>query len=167
MPSGKVHDSINFFILFPTFFVCLLVFRLSYFDSFLFTASSFAAQFLLGPDLDIKSKQYKRWGLFRLLWLPYRLLLGHRSRFSHGLILGPIFRAVYFIFWVLVIVKTSDFLMYKYLHLDFGGYLLPQISIIIAKIKLTNLYSFICGYFAGAAVHTLTDKVSSFFKNLF
>ena len=51
---------------------------------------------MFGPDLDIQSKQYTRWGVFRFLWLPYKVVFRHRSRWSHGLIFGTLIRVVYF-----------------------------------------------------------------------
>ena len=29
----------------------------------------------LSPDLDLKSKPFKRWGVLRLLWIPYQKLI--------------------------------------------------------------------------------------------
>src|SRR5918998_3916008 len=51
---------------------------------------------MFGPDLDIQSRQYTRWGVFRFLWLPYRAFFRHRSRWSHGIIFGTLIRVVYF-----------------------------------------------------------------------
>jgi len=50
---------------------------------------------MFGPDLDIHSVQYNRWGWFKPLWLPYRKILRHRSIFSHGPILGTVLRVIY------------------------------------------------------------------------
>src|SRR5205085_9433533 len=51
---------------------------------------------MFGPDLDILSRQYTRWGPLRLLWWPYRVVFRHRSRWSHGIIFGTLIRVVYF-----------------------------------------------------------------------
>lgn len=50
---------------------------------------------MFGPDLDIHSQQYKRWGVVRWIWLPYRRSMRHRAFLSHGLIVGTIVRLVY------------------------------------------------------------------------
>ena len=50
---------------------------------------------MFGPDLDIYSVQYKRWGYLRWLWIPYQKTLKHRSFFSHGLIIGTTIRLIY------------------------------------------------------------------------
>jgi uncharacterized metal-binding protein len=58
---------------------------------------------MFGPDLDIKSVQLARWGIFRWIWYPYRRLLRHRSFFSHGPIVGTLLRLVYLGLWIAVI----------------------------------------------------------------
>jgi uncharacterized metal-binding protein len=62
--------------------------------SFLFSGLMF------GPDLDIRSRQFQRWGWLRWIWIPYQKFLRHRSLFSHGLILGTIGRSLYLAFWL-------------------------------------------------------------------
>jgi len=50
----------------------------------------------LSPDLDLVSKPFKRWGLLRVLWLPYQKLIPcHRHWLSHGVIVGSIIRLLY------------------------------------------------------------------------
>ncbi len=51
---------------------------------------------MFGPDLDIQSRQYTRWGPLRLLWWPYKVAFRHRSRWSHGIVFGTLIRVVYF-----------------------------------------------------------------------
>ena len=55
---------------------------------------------MLGPDLDIRSVQYRRWGLLRWIWLPYQKALKHRSTLSHGPIIGTAIRVIYMGVWV-------------------------------------------------------------------
>jgi uncharacterized metal-binding protein len=43
----------------------------------------------LSPDLDTDSTPYKRWGIFRFLWWPYKVLFKHRG-LSHHPIFGPV-----------------------------------------------------------------------------
>jgi uncharacterized metal-binding protein len=61
----------------------------------LFTASYVFAGYACAGDLDLKSKEYRRWGPLRFLWLPYQKLVPHRSWVSHGLIFGGVFRLLY------------------------------------------------------------------------
>lgn len=55
---------------------------------------------MFGPDLDIYSRQYQRWGWFRWIWLPYRKLMRHRSFWSHGPIVGTVLRLAYLGVWL-------------------------------------------------------------------
>jgi uncharacterized metal-binding protein len=50
---------------------------------------------MFGPDLDIYSRQYQRWGLLRWIWIPYQKSLRHRSFLSHGPIIGTTLRVLY------------------------------------------------------------------------
>lgn len=94
MPSGRTHDSITLWSL-PLVsglsFVCTgnSGFTLLVSGGFLFSGLMF------GPDLDIHSRQYLRWGAVRWIWLPYRRSLRHRSLWSHGLLVGTLIRVVY------------------------------------------------------------------------
>lgn len=56
---------------------------------------------MFGPDLDIYSRQYQRWGWLRWIWLPYRKLIGHhRSFLSHGPLIGTMVRILYLAVWI-------------------------------------------------------------------
>ncbi|HEX6622333.1 MAG TPA: metal-binding protein, partial [Pyrinomonadaceae bacterium] len=95
MPSGKTHDAITLVLAAPTFAAAWGLtgsLRLA-------TAATCAmlfGGFMFGPDLDILSRQYTRWGVFRFLWFPYKVVFRHRSRWSHGIIFGTLIRVVYF-----------------------------------------------------------------------
>ncbi len=94
MPSGKIHDRITWMCLPGVVVGGLVVTR----DVVLTLCSSVAFMFsglMFGPDLDIYSLQYKRWGFLRVIWLPYQRLLKHRSFFSHGILIGTMGRIVY------------------------------------------------------------------------
>jgi uncharacterized metal-binding protein len=66
--------------------------------------------FMFGPDLDIQSRQYTRWGVFRFLWLPYRAMFRHRSRWSHGIIFGTLIRVVYFALVMALVFSAGVYL---------------------------------------------------------
>ena len=55
----------------------------------IFTISFVFATYFLSPDMDIDSRVFKRWGLLRFIFCPYRDLFKHR-KLSHNVILGPI-----------------------------------------------------------------------------
>ena len=52
----------------------------------------------LSPDLDLpKTSPLQRWGGLKILWSPFERNVAHRSRWSHGLILGYITIHAYFL----------------------------------------------------------------------
>ncbi|TRT76675.1 MAG: metal-binding protein [Microcystis aeruginosa Ma_AC_P_19900807_S299] len=95
MPSGRTHDRITLILLPPIAGASFLVSGSGKL-TLLLLASYLFSGFLFGPDLDIHSVQYKRWGYLRWLWLPYRSMIRHRGWLSHGLLIGTIFRLFYF-----------------------------------------------------------------------
>src|ERR1043166_5581959 len=111
MPSGKTHDAITMLLAVPTFVAAWGVTR-SVALALVVTAATLFGGLMFGPDLDIQSRQYARWGVFRFLWLPYRSVFRHRSRWSHGIIFGTLIRVVYFaaaltlLFWVCVYARA-------------------------------------------------------------
>lgn len=102
MSSGRTHDRITLWTL-PL--VVLLAFRVTL-DGWL--TGLVCLGFLLGgwvfgPDLDIHSVQYKRWGWLRWIWLPYRNSMRHRSWWSHGPVIGTAVRVVYVLVWLALV----------------------------------------------------------------
>jgi uncharacterized metal-binding protein len=115
MPAGRTHDQITLVSLPITVVLALLISRsplLTLISSggFLFSGLMF------GPDLDIRSCQYRRWGWLRWIWLPYQKTLRHRSVWSHGFLIGTLLRVLYLAGWLLL------FSYLFYLGLKLGGY---------------------------------------------
>ena len=83
MPSGRTHDRITLWSL-PL--VMTLSFRATadILLTLIVSSGFLFGGFMFGPDLDIHSVQYRRWGWFRWIWLPYRGSMRHRSILSHG-----------------------------------------------------------------------------------
>jgi uncharacterized metal-binding protein len=99
MPSGRTHDRITLWAL-PC--VGALVFTLTgqALPTLWICAGYLFGGLMLSPDLDIHSVQYKRWGIFRWIWLPYRGSLRHRSAYSHGPLMGTTIRVIYLLIWI-------------------------------------------------------------------
>lgn len=98
MPSGQTHDRLTLgglpVVVGATFGLTRSApFTLLVSGGYLFSGLMF------GPDLDIHSVQFRRWGLLRWLWLPYRKLFRHRSWWSHGPIVGTLVRLIYLGLW--------------------------------------------------------------------
>ncbi|MCA1629590.1 MAG: metal-binding protein [Acidobacteria bacterium] len=110
MPSGKTHDAITVLLAVPTFVAAWGVTG-SLVLAGVVTAATLFGGLMFGPDLDIQSRQYTRWGVLRFLWLPYKMLFRHRSRWSHGIVFGTLIRVVYFV-GVLALIASVAFYVY-------------------------------------------------------
>jgi uncharacterized metal-binding protein len=116
MPSGKAHDRI-------TWVTAALATPIWYFASPVRDVAAFAAGMIgylfsglyLSSDLDTRSGPLKRWGPLRFLWYPYQRLVPHRSWLSHGLGIGPIARAIYFVAMVWLLARGALWLIDKWL----------------------------------------------------
>ncbi|MBD2109888.1 metal-binding protein [Nodosilinea sp. FACHB-13] len=99
MSSGRTHDRITLWAL-PL--VVLAAFRVTLSGQLtaVVCLGFLLGGWMLGPDLDIHSVQYKRWGWLRWIWLPYRSRIRHRSHWSHGPIIGTVVRVLYLSLWV-------------------------------------------------------------------
>ena len=99
MPSGRTHDSITLWGL-PL--IAGLTFAQTQSSSLTLCLSGgyLFSGLMFGPDLDVYSHHYKRWGWLRWIWLPYRRSMRHRSFWSHGPIAGTVVRVVYLLIWV-------------------------------------------------------------------
>ena len=102
MPSGATHDRITLLSLPLVSGFTLLTSRSA--SSTLCLAGSFLFSGLMfGPDLDLYSVQFKRWGYLRWIWRPYQKSMRHRSWFSHGPIIGTLIRLAYLGCWVMLL----------------------------------------------------------------
>ncbi len=162
MPSGKTHDAITFILAAPTF-VAAWVVSGSLALACLTTGATLFGGLMFGPDLDIQSRQYTRWGIFRFLWLPYRMLFRHRSRWSHGILFGTLIRVIYFALVIALVVAAA-----VYLRAMFTGGAPPALSEIVEAWRAIETgivqtvgrhaaLAVFAGLWWGAASHTLTD----------
>ncbi|MEH1911984.1 metal-binding protein [Nostoc sp.] len=94
MPSGRTHDRITMYAL--PFVAGVTFWQTRSSNTTLLVAGGFLfGGLMFGPDLDIYSVQFQRWGFLRWIWLPYQKSLRHRSFLSHGPIIGTILRVLY------------------------------------------------------------------------
>ena len=165
MPSGKTHDAI-------TLLLSPLVMGLSYAAThsgpFTFvTAVAFPfGGFMFGPDLDTVSSQYSRWSIFRFIWFPYRTIFKHRSRWSHGLIFGTLFRVVYFMGVITIAAMCAAFLIGIGIE---GSVQIVKVWRDVRLFLTANagenfaLAAFV-GMWLGAASHTLMDVAITYIR---
>lgn len=170
MASGKAHDKITI-IMAP--FVAIIFFLINFSNfkdtgnSIIFTILGVAIYifggYMFSGDIDIKSREFNRWGSFKGIWNVYQRLFSHRSIFTHGFILGPIIRLLY-IYGIYLIICGC---LYALEIID-----LPTSEIIKATslfIKQNKWLSFniFFALFLGSGLHTTTDLIYSFFKKIF
>jgi uncharacterized metal-binding protein len=162
MPSGKTHDAITIILAAPTFVVAWGLtgkFTLAC----LATGAMLFGGFMFGPDLDIQSRQYTRWGIFRFLWFPYRVAFRHRSRWSHGIIFGTLIRVIYFTAVLALIVLGGVYLRAMLTHGPMPSF--DEIAQAWRAIEASfrqnvgehAIWAVLAGLWWGAASHTLTD----------
>jgi uncharacterized metal-binding protein len=169
MPNGKTHDAITALLAAPTFFGTWQAT-----DSGLLAACATAAflfgGLMFGPDLDTQSIQYTRWGVFRFLWFPYKVVFAHRSRWSHGLVFGTMIRVIYFagamtlllvlVFYFAALLRHAtppNLIQIRETWENFGLWTRQNIG----DYAILTVFS---GLWWGAASHTLTDIAGTFIK---
>ncbi len=169
MPSGRTHDAITFLLTVPAIATSYAIAG-QMGTSVLVGVAFLIGGLVFGPDLDTVSRQYSRWSVLRCIWLPYRSFFSHRSRFSHGLIFGALFRVVYF----MGVVSVVGLLITAVIAAYSGGQM-PTPSNIVAVWRPigeachrafgANFGAvFFVGIWLGAASHTFTDMAGSFIK---
>lgn len=169
MPSGRTHDIFTFVLIPPSFIASQL-----YWGDLALSATASAAMafagLMFGPDLDIHSVQYKRWGPVRFIWYPYRAAISHRSRLSHGLLFSTIFRLLYFLVVILLISTAVLYLHNLYFAGQETTWLteFQRVSDELASIWHQTDKQFMkagfIGLWAGAAAHTIIDVINSIRK---
>ncbi len=170
MPSGKVHDRLT--VATATLSLPLWLIVSPQHDLVAYTAgvtSYLFSGFWLSGDLDTNSVSYKRWGIFKFIWLPYRLLVPHRSCISHGIIVGPILRVVYFAAAAWIVARVACVLINQY-------FLVEDKTGILQHTRL-SLWTWVAGHPAvtiaalvglilGGLTHTVADVLGSFWKKV-
>lgn len=170
MPSGKTHDKITFLLVVPTF-LAAYAFTKELEIAILATLGMLFGGLMFGPDLDIASKQYYRWGVLRFLWWPYQKIFSHRSIFTHGILVGTLVRIIYFFLSIVLItfitVCLLEIVQGKDLNLSFLlSSIYRQVIEIAQYVPLNYLVATLLGIWLGAASHTLADLLTSTFKQI-
>jgi uncharacterized metal-binding protein len=119
---------------------------------------------IFGPDLDLYSFHYKRWGKLRWLWKPYQKAIKHRSIWSHGPIIGTVGRIVYLGLWLgLASVLYLGIAQWAGIKTYTGQQLLTMVQHSIESNLAVYLATF-CGLELGAMSHYSSDWIVSTYK---
>lgn len=73
MASGKNHDRAIYFT--SPIIAAAASYHVGLELGLIAGASHLLGGLMLSPDLDLISRPYKRWGLLRLIWIPYQRLI--------------------------------------------------------------------------------------------
>jgi uncharacterized metal-binding protein len=155
MPSGKTHTKLNLIAL-PI--VVVLLFSYGYTSKsflLLFTIGFVVGTYFLSPDLDIHSASYRKWGMLRLLWYPYQIIMPHRSFLTHTLIIGDFIRLLY----LLLVLSPVLYLVNKTV---LNGELVN-----ITEANKGLIFSFVVGVMGASALHIIVDVLNTKRKRLF
>ncbi|MBV8883248.1 MAG: metal-binding protein [Chroococcidiopsidaceae cyanobacterium CP_BM_RX_35] len=159
MPSGRTHDRITLWSL-PL--VTGITFEQTQSSKLtLLVAGAFLFSGLMfGPDLDLHSVQYKRWGWVRWIWLPYQKLLRHRSLLSHGPIIGTTLRVLYLATWLGIFIGITT----PVWCMQWKWQVLAQSAIASLTHHSTEWLALTLGLELGAMSHVVSDWSSSTYK---
>lgn len=179
MSDGRTHTNI-------TYISAIFLFTLSYYligltYSLFFIIAYIFAGLMFSGDLDTHSIQYKRWGFLRFIWLPYRKIFNHRSRFTHGAILGTFVRIIYLLtflvlllaiilFFYLIILyfmskQNSSFFTPLFSQIKNSFSIFKEVFFNIVKKYPKYIFSVLVGLVLGALSHDLTDSIDSEIKS--
>ncbi len=164
MPSGSTHDRITLWSLPWVVGLTLLLTRNG--DLTLIVAVAFLFSGLMfGPDLDIYSVQFKRWGKLRWIWLPYQNLLRHRSIISHGLIIGTVVRVIYLLSLLAIVAVFGVAVAQLIWGFDWNWQEVAQTIVKSVKSDYAKkAIALLVGLELGASSHTLSDWLCSTHK---
>ncbi len=159
MPSGRTHDRITALSVVPITILFYFIFRRKELMLWLSLAYIFSG-LMFGPDLDIYSLQYKRWGIGSWIWLPYQYSIKHRSFLSHGFLIGTIVRLIYLFIIVMISVIFINIVTQLFLGTTYDWWS----SFIRSYDKLRNQYleqiiTIFLGLELGAMSHTVSDTL--------
>jgi len=115
MPNARTHDAITYAII-PFTFLAAEIYWGDHATSAIATVAMVFSGLMFGPDLDLDSKPYRRWGPLKFLWKPYQVALPHRSVLSHGPVLGTIIRIVYFLIVFSLFAATLLYFRHRYVN---------------------------------------------------
>jgi uncharacterized metal-binding protein len=170
MPSGRTHDLITFLLVAPTA-AAAYYFTSNWTIVAIISATMVFGGLMFGPDLDIQSRQYARWGPLRFLWWPYKTILPHRSRWSHSILLGTFIRVIYFLAVITLALAASLYIRDAFIRGAGMGVeeltgAFARVWEILSPIKRDYLIAAFIGLWIGATSHTVSDVLGSFFKSV-
>lgn len=172
MPNADTHDAITYALIPFTYLGAEWYWGENHTMSVIATCAMVFSGLMFGPDLDLQSRPYRRWGPLRFIWKPYQVALPHRSALSHGPVLGTVLRIIYFALMFSLLAATVLYLRHTYLHGQETTWQ-EQFSLVQGDLfsfwedtEKQYLYSGFTGLCLGALSHTAADITWSTIKRL-
>lgn len=159
MPSGRTHDRITLWLL-PPLAASAFIVSHSGEQTLLLAGGFLFSGLMFGPDLDIHSVQYRRWGFLRFIWHPYQATLKHRSWLSHGPIVGTFVRLLY-LSGILILAGIP---LLTLLNWDWLFFFEQAVQLI--EIHPQETIALLIGLELGSISHSLSDSLGSSYKRL-
>lgn len=170
MPAGRIHDRITLWGL-PFLGSLAWVMSRNSQTTLLLCSGYLVGGLILGPDLDIYSRHYQRWGWLRWIWLPYQKTIPHRSFWSHGFLVGTTLRLIYLAVWGISLaglgllvwagwVAGQDWWPIFQSQTQVYG---DRVGAIIQRYSIESLLIYL-GLEMGAMSHSVVDWVTSAWK---
>ncbi|HUS16952.1 MAG TPA: metal-binding protein [Chloroflexia bacterium] len=163
MPDGRTHDIITVVTAAAAVPLAMTVPGMTPGQVGILAGSYLLSGIVFSCDLDLRSEPYLRWGRFRFIWWPYQKLVHHRSLWSHGLVVGPVLRLVYFtaVMFALLYLGLS---LVNLLHpIDSTGTLRQTwfwLSGYVSRHPIVSVLLLI-GFILGGASHSIADVLST------
>ena len=168
MPNARTHDIITIVTAATATPVVLTstLPEISPTTTIVLVGTYLASGLVFSPDLDLHSRPYRRWGLFRFIWIPYQKMIPHRSWVSHSFVIGPLLRVLYFAVALTLLYLAVTALINLFTPIDATGTLLYLSRTITAWTQShpTLIAYALAGLLLGGASHTLADIVYSWVK---
>ena len=163
MASGKTHDRITW-SLSPFVAIAAYVVAQNPWTASVTLVGFMMGGLMMGPDLDTRSIQYRRWGIFKFLWYPYLKLMPHRGFWSHGPIVGTLIRVLY----IASLITGISFLI-AYFNFLAAWQITHWENAMMVAATLIESYKFqwlaaIVGLELGACSHYVTDWLTTAIK---
>jgi uncharacterized metal-binding protein len=147
MPSGRTHEVFN------TALLPLSLLLPNSVELLPFVFGYVTATFFFSPDIDLsRSRVAMRWGLLRIIWMPYSKVASHR-RVSHIPVIGLLMRVAY-----LCVIVAIPIAVLKAFGINVGFKNLRASS--------AHLISFALGMLVADTLHIVLDLLTSAFKKL-
>ncbi|WP_017315800.1 metal-binding protein [Mastigocladopsis repens] len=163
MPSGRTHDRITLWAL--PFVTGVTFWQTNSGNLTLLVAGGFLLGGLMfGPDLDIYSRHYQRWGFLRFIWLPYQKSLRHRSFLSHGPIIGTTLRVFYLGSFIAIVGIFTLFVVQKLWNFQLNWQTVGATVTHTLNLYSTEFLVLFLGLELGAMSHSLSDWGGSAYK---